>query len=302
MDGPWRVLANGLNPLEWRGQRQVLEVPKADIHVYLHQIRPLRPGRSLTFVHDLIPLQIGSRARRIGAWTFLKATLALSNVVLTDSAGSRDDLIATFHFPAERIVVVNYPTDGPRADRIIRIRRSLGQDLRVLYVGRFGLHKNLERLCLAWQMTDAIAEGGELSLIGGTPKEVRRLRHFIKSNGLRSIKVAGPHSEAELDIAMATSRALVLPSIVEGYGLPAFEAAATGLPVAVARTGAMTSMPESVAVQLDPYDLKSISHAVDTAFHRESHHGFRISTGQLYRPFLDALALAALPVFHSAAQ
>ena len=62
-----------------------------------------------------------------------------------------------------------------------------------------------------------------------------------------------------MDQLLATSRALVLPSLEEGFGLPAFEAAASGLPVAASRTGAIRPFRPEVAVLFDPLDAAADS-------------------------------------------
>ena len=54
-----------------------------------------------------------------------------------------------------------------------------------------------------------------------------------------------------------------MPALEEGYGLPAFEAAATGLPVAVSRAGAMVELPHEVAVHFDAEDVESMRRAID---------------------------------------
>jgi hypothetical protein len=56
----WPGAVHRLNPHplgELKGQRDVFAVPHHDIAVYLHQIRPLRPGASLTLIYDTIPLR-----------------------------------------------------------------------------------------------------------------------------------------------------------------------------------------------------------------------------------------------------
>ncbi|WP_238529980.1 glycosyltransferase family 4 protein [Thermus parvatiensis] len=56
--------------------------------------------------------------------------------------------------------------------------------------------------------------------------------------------------------------ALILPSLYEGFGLPALEAMACGTPVV---TSSVTSLPEVVgdaAVLVDPYDVESIAWGV----------------------------------------
>src|SRR5688572_8852905 len=54
-DDEWRQ-AHAAPGAMW-GQREALRVPRCDVAIYLHQIRPLRPGPSVTLIHDTIPLR-----------------------------------------------------------------------------------------------------------------------------------------------------------------------------------------------------------------------------------------------------
>ena len=73
------------------------------------------------------------------------------------------------------------------------------------------------------------------------------------------IEVRGFLSEPELDRLLATSRALIQPSLEEGYGLPAVEAAAAGLQVAASRTGFAPEIPVDLVTFLDPRDERSMA-------------------------------------------
>ena len=91
---------------------------------------------------------------------------------------------------------------------------------------------------------------------------------------------------------MVTSTVLVMPSLVEGYGLPAFEAASIGLPVAVSRTGAMGDLPGEVAEFLDPVDESSIARAIDRAAARGIVPAY-VPTGDLRSAVVSAVVIAA---------
>jgi glycosyltransferase involved in cell wall biosynthesis len=80
-----------------------------------------------------------------------------------------------------------------------------------------------------------------------------------------------------------------MPSLEEGYGLPAFEAAATGLPVAVSRTGAMVELTDDVAVQFDASDEDAILHAIDEVTERTFG-----SPSPLHEPHLGQAVLTAI--------
>lgn len=254
------------NPRVWRGQRDVGRVPSADVVVYMHQLRPLRPGTSVTVIHDTIGLRHGgTRATRFAKRLFLLAVARLSSHVITDSAVSAARIMSDLHVPESRITVVRFPQDPERARDRAGLRESLGQEDRLLYLGRFAPHKNLGRLCLAFRASRFSARGGTLWLVGGWEGETERMREWLRTHRIAGVEVRPTCSELEVDRLLATSRALVLPSLEEGFGLPAFEAAACGLPVAASRTGGMVELPPEAAVLFDPLDLDEMTIAIDEA-------------------------------------
>lgn len=247
------------------GQRSVLSVPRGDVNVYMHQIRPLRSGRSVTVIHDTIPLRFGSRAARALKWIFLRAVAAASTRVLTVSPFSAVRVQRDLGVAPDRISVMTLPVDEARATRIHAARIANQGDPLILYVGRYAEHKNLPALARAFQRTSFARNGGELQFVGGSESEAARLRRWIRAQGIQSTAVGSYCSEEELDRLFVRAQALVMPSLEEGYGLPAFEAAAAGVPVAASRTGAMTGLPPDVAVLFDARSESEMAQAIDLA-------------------------------------
>jgi glycosyltransferase involved in cell wall biosynthesis len=54
----------------------------------------------------------------------------------------------------------------------------------------------------------------------------------------------------------------VLPSLVEGFGIPAVEAMACGTPVVVSKTGALPEIVGDAGVLVDPYSAGDIARGV----------------------------------------
>ena len=258
------------DPRSWAGQRELLRVPKGDVAVYMHQIRPLCPGLSVTVIHDTISLRHGGgRAARLAKRLLFTGTARLSTQILTDSEFAKACIVRDLGVPAERIAVMRFPVDAERSAAVARQREARGQVDRLLYIGRFLPHKNLDRLCAAFQGSRFAKRGGTLVLAGGWDGEVDALAERLAWRGIEEgIELRPACPQDELDRLMATSRALVLPSLEEGYGLPAFEAAATGLPVAASRTGATTNLPPERAVLFDPTDVEAMRAAIDEATSR----------------------------------
>lgn len=287
------VAPSTVDPRAWRGQREIARVPVGDVVVYVNGARPLRPGRSVTVIHDTISVRHGGNAAtRLAKRLFLIAAARLSTEVITDSAFSRACIERDLGVPPDRITVVSFPQDPHRAAAIARLRASRGQVERLLFVGRFAAHKNLERLCLAFDASRFAARGGTLWLVGGWEGEARAIEDWVRRHGIGGIELRGRCSDAELDELMATSRALVLPSLEEGYGLPAFEAAACGLPVAASRTGAMTDLPPEAAVLFDPLAQDEMTRAIDEATARPARAPITESEPLLGRLVLRAVTRA----------
>jgi glycosyltransferase involved in cell wall biosynthesis len=251
------------------GQADLFRVPRSDLAVYLHQIRPFRPGRSITFVHDTIPLRferrrVGRIARRFFYWLACR----MSSRIVTISAWSRESIVRDLGVSPAKVTVVNLAVDQRRVDRIRAMRQSSNERRDVVFVGRFGHHKNLHRLCRAFQATDAHRQGDRLVLVGGIPAEVEALSAWLDAHGLSGVEVRGLLPESELDDLLATCKALVQSSLEEGFGLPAVEAAAVGVQVAASRTGFAPEIPAELVTFLDPLDERSIAMAIDSASSR----------------------------------
>lgn len=75
----------------------------------------------------------------------------------------------------------------------------------------------------------------------------------------------GDVARGQLDGLLASCLAVVQPSLEEGYGLPAVEAAAVGVPIAASPVGYAPSIPEDLVSFMDPLDEASIASAIDAA-------------------------------------
>lgn len=265
-----RVVPWAGDPTHLFGQRDFLRVPRGDVVVYLHQVRPLRPGRSVTVIHDTIPLRYGgSRPVRAFKGLFLRVAARLSDRIVTVSAASRDAIVRDLGVGRSRIAVASLGVDAAHVVRIRVLRAAGEREAIVLSVGRFAEHKNLHRLCRAFAVTAFAAEGGRLVLVGGTPAEAADLAAWARHQVPSCVDVRAACPEEELDRLLATCRALVQPSLEEGYGLPAVEAAAVGVQVAASPAGAAPTIPPDRLTLMDPRDETSIAAAIDAAVGRQ---------------------------------
>jgi glycosyltransferase involved in cell wall biosynthesis len=223
------------------------------VAVYLHQIRPLRPGRSVTLIHDTIPLRHGRN--RAAKRLFYRAVARLSTRIVTVSEHSKRSIEHDLGVPAEKISVVTYPVDEDLAARVRRLRAELPAEPSAIYVGRFSQHKNLDRLVQAFAKTSFREEGGSLRLVGGDPSELSTL--------VTGVEVEGPCTQQRLEELYATSRLLVQPSLEEGFGLPAWEAMGCGLAVCSSDAGSLPEVTKGLVRSFSPTDIDGMAAAID---------------------------------------
>lgn len=117
----------------------------------------------------------------------------------------------------------------------------------VLHAGGCTARKNLTGLAAAWPKVRAARPGVELVLIG--PSDVRRDRLFAPLAGTTR---AGRLDDQVVPAVMAAASAVVVPSTYEGFGLPALEAMAVGVPVVAAARSSLPEVCGDAALLVEP--------------------------------------------------
>ena len=245
------------DPRLWLGQRHALAVPRGDLHVFMHQQRPLRNLPSVTFVYDTIPLRYGSRPEvRALKRLFLRRIVRTSRRVVTISEHSKGCILRELGTPADRLEVLRFPFDDALVDRVLERRRTARREDTALFVGAFLPHKNVPRLLSALARSGFARDGGRLVLVVATPGQAAALSGSLDDRLRAQVTVRHSCSAAEIEHLYATSLFLVQPSLEEGFGLPAWEAMCCGLPVCVSDGGAL---PEVTAGYADPFPAESVA-------------------------------------------
>lgn len=255
------IVANPHDPRRLNGQADWFAIPACDLAVFMHQQRPLRRVRSLTVVHDTIPLRFGGGGpARTVKRAFLRRVARISEEVLTDSEFSRRCIISDLGVEPERVTLVHWPADAELAARVSALRRDSEPQAAALYLGLFLPHKNLGRLVQAFAATEFRRQGGRLILMGGPPEQAAGL---LAPEHQEFVEVRPFSSQAELEELLATVRLLVQPSLLEGFGLPAWEALACGVPVCAGNTSSLPEVTRGWAEEFDPLSVEEMTAAID---------------------------------------
>ena len=178
-------------------------------------------------------------------------------------AGARE-IAEALNVGAERIHVtplgVRAPTALPAEAGAVRRELDLGDARVVLCVAQKHPYKNLHRLIRALPDLE-----GDVVLVlpGFSTAHEGELRRLAEDLGV-SERVRLPEwlSDATLAGLYALSEVFVLPSLVEGFGLPVLEAMLRDVPVACSSTSALPEVAGEAALLFDPERQEEVTAAI----------------------------------------
>lgn len=245
---------------------------------------PPRGVPNLVTFHDAIaehfPELVFPNWRQRLPWT-VKTWLAqnAADRILTVSQSAKREIIEYLNINSDRIDVIcegSAPVFAPVSDKghRSRTRQTVGlePEARFLtYVGGFAPHKNLVRLFEAFDRVLLEPEFSDLVLVmvgdpkgGGFHSIYDELRGLMAASPrlAKQVRFPGYVSDADLAALYSETLAMVLPSLSEGFGLPALEAMSCGAPVLGARDGAVMEVAGSAGLGFDPYDVEDMASAM----------------------------------------
>ncbi len=228
-----------------------------------------RRGQLLVTVHDLahlaLPEVFGRGPKRLYARVTFATVRRRADGILFDSRFSREEFQRLVGTPrgAGRVVYPGVEPDWFEGQKETPAAAAAERRPYFVFVGNVKPHKNLGRLLEAFARVageiphDLVVAGRREGFLTADPEAARE----AEALGER-VRFAGFVPAAELRRLVAAADALVLPSLYEGFGLPALEAMACGRPVLAARAGALPEVCGEVALYCDPHDAGDIAAAL----------------------------------------
>jgi glycosyltransferase involved in cell wall biosynthesis len=259
---PVRLLNLAWHRLEWPPVEWL--APPPDI---VHSLHPLLiPSRAAAQVVTVCDFHFLDRPEHTSAEirrdyvTLAKAHVRRADAVVVISKYTGRQVVERFGVDPDRVSVCypGRPSWTPRPEP--------SRPGPILFLGTVEPRKNLARLIEAYATV--------INRHSAAPDLVIAGRMLISRNEiLRAAKSAGPDEsrvkfigyveEDERQRLLREASMLVLPSLEEGFGIPALEAMTLGLPVVASNRGALPEVVHDAGLLVDPEDVQGLAGAIE---------------------------------------
>jgi glycosyltransferase involved in cell wall biosynthesis len=226
---------------------------------------PLRPpAPTVLTLHDVMMFERSfhtgeaNRYYLYQSWVLKRAAPRCAAIITVSATSARDIERRLGPGAAARLTVIEEAVDpiffeprSPEALADFRARHGLpGRYL--LHLGAAFPRKNTRLTLEAYKLASSRGDVPTLVVGGVARGDVPVIEGWIEETGLKGRVVVQPYlPPAEHALLVAAAELLLYPSAYEGFGLPALEAMAVGVPVVASRHGALPETCGEAAAYVD---------------------------------------------------
>jgi glycosyltransferase involved in cell wall biosynthesis len=253
------------------GRFMTLRMPNPPTIMHWTYPLPLRVAgaRNIYTLHDLVPLRLPRASLEDKRYydTLTRACVTRGDHIVTVSEKSRSDIIELLGADPGHVTNCYQASDMPalRDPQALagRLRRLFDLDLKgyFLFFGAIEPKKNLGRVIQAYLEADLETP---LVIVGAeawhADRELKLLgtAHGRQLPGVDRIRRIDYVPRALLTDLLHGAKASLFPALYEGFGLPALETLAAGVPLLSSTTGALPEVAGAAALAVDPYDVDAM--------------------------------------------
>jgi glycosyltransferase involved in cell wall biosynthesis len=261
---PVRVLNYLWHRVSWP-PAELLAGPIDVVHASHPLLIPARSAAQIVTVHDLFFLSNPERTRAEirRDYPALAADHARrADAVITPSLYTRDLVASQFGVEPDRIHVCS---PGAPTWRALGRGPNIPDHGYVLFIGTLEPRKNVGVLLDAFERLAArMRPVPQLILAGSVTPDSRTWLDRITRPPLSGhVRHLGYVSVKERESLLAGARLLVMPSLDEGFGLPALEAMSAGVPVVSSNRGSLPEVVGDAGVLFEPDDADALAAAIE---------------------------------------
>jgi glycosyltransferase involved in cell wall biosynthesis len=267
---------------------------------------PARGAAQVITIHDLFFLDHPERTQaeiRRDYPALAAAHARRADAIVTPSRQVKQMVAARFGVDADRI----YPCSlGAPSWKTLGARPNLPANGYLLFIGTLEPRKNIGVLLDAYERLIARQPAAPpLVLAGGAAPDARPWLDRLTRPPLHGrVRHLGYVEQSRREELYAGARTVVLPSLDEGFGLPALEAMSAGIPIVASNRGALPEVVGSAGVLLDALDPDAWAAALErlttdgdwargracAGLERAGTYTWAAAAGTLHRAYADAVA------------
>ncbi len=190
--------------------------------------------------------------------------------IITVSNATKEEVVKNLHVHKEKVIVTYEGVD----EKISNKSKTINSNNKYfLYVGNAYPHKNLSRLLIAFANIKYQISNIKLILVGKEDYFYRRMKEKVQKMGLEaSVVFYGETTDKELADLYKNALALVMPSIMEGFGLPVVEAMANGCLVLASDIPVNHEIAGDAAIYFNPYNAEDIAKKMKAIHFNDMNH------------------------------
>lgn len=261
----------------------------------LHLTSPLpimmKGARTALTIHDLVPIRLPytTQDNKQEFIERVRSGLKYADLIVTVSEASKRDIIGIMGVDSTRVFVTWQSSDieplsleeRSRLPRTLA-RFGLEEEGYGLFVGAIEPKKNISRMIDAFLDAHATMP---LVLVG--PKawkwrnEIGAVDNKLGAASRQRLRLVGHIPRDDLRFLYAGARALIFPSLHEGFGLPALEAMRMGCAVVASDRGGLGEVCGSAAINVNPLDRADMSRGIAQVLNSESRRADLIAAGRV---------------------
>ncbi len=232
-------------------------------------------GRLLVTIHDLTHIMDRTFSRTLSSLVYARPMLAIASRkadhIVTDSEFTKRQIVERLRVPPEKVTVIylgvsaqfhlrSHEEAFQAASSALRLGRPY-----LLYIGTLKPHKNIATLIRAFAVLCGRKEvKQQLLIVGDDPKWKEGLVNLCSQLGIAGQVSFLPHvADAVLPQVYAGADLMVMPSFIEGFGLPVLEAMACGTPVVCSRAASLPEVAGDAAEYFEPASVEDLAAAIE---------------------------------------
>ena len=269
----FRLVEADFADYSWQEQwqfNQLLRSLNVDlVHFCMPQQPLLYTKPAVTTVHDLNLLRITTndsmgwlelRVKQLVFRALLWTVARRAQRLITPSHFTEADLQRFAHVAADKIIVT-YEGGVTPAVRTQPLPTYQNVPF-IMYLGRAEAYKNNRALIEAHQNLLTTYPDLRLAIVGAIDDLRQADMAWVTARGYKNVDFTGFVSDEQQAWLYANCRAYVMPSLMEGFGLPALEAMAGGAAVVSSNTTASPEILGDAAHYFDPHKTGDLARAI----------------------------------------